>query len=50
MSSGEGIDTSVLFQHGQLDGYLSLNPNVKGGLFHLIPNLSLSIVKSSVPY
>ena len=34
-SAGRG-NISSIFQHGLQDGYLSLNPHVKGGLFPLI--------------
>ena len=35
MGSAERISISSFFQHGLQDGYLSLNPHVKGGLFPL---------------
>ena len=35
MSSAGRISISTCFQHGLQDGYLSLKPHVKGGLFPL---------------
>ena len=35
MNSAGRSNISSIFQHGLQDGYLSLNPNVKGGLFPL---------------
>ena len=35
MSSAGRISISSCFQHGLQDGYLSLKPHVKGGLFPL---------------
>ena len=35
MSSAGRISISSCFQHGLQNGYLSLNPHVKGGLFPL---------------
>ena len=36
MNSAGRSSISSIFQHGLQDGYLSLNPHVKGGLFPLI--------------
>ena len=36
MNSAGWSNISSIFQHGLQDGYLSLNPHVKGGLFPLI--------------
>ena len=35
MNSARWSNISSIFQHGLQDGYLSLNPHVKGGLFPL---------------
>ena len=35
MNSAGRSNISSIFQHGLQDGYLSLNPHVKGGLFPL---------------
>ena len=35
MNSAGHSNNSSIFQHGLQDGYLSLNPHVKGGLFPL---------------
>ena len=35
MNSAGWSNISSIFQHGLQDGYLSLNPHVKGGLFPL---------------
>ena len=37
MSSAERNSISSCFQHDLQDGYLSLKPHVKGGLFPLMP-------------
>ena len=42
MSSTGRISISSCFQHGLQDGYLSLKPHVKGGLFPL----TLALLKS----
>ena len=36
MNSAVWSNISSIFQHGLQDGYLSLNPHVKGGLFPLM--------------
>ena len=42
MSSAGRISISSYFQHGLQDGYLSLKPHVKGGLFPLKATWSVS--------
>ena len=50
MNSAGRSNISSIFQHGLQDGYLSLNPHVKGGLFPLnSENLKLIVMTLSYP-
>ena len=46
MNSAGRSNISSIFQHGLQDGYLSLNPHVKGGLFPLRCMTKIFIVDS----
>ena len=47
MSSAGRNSISSCFQHGLQDGYLSLIPHVKGGLFPLMDAPPLIILKTA---
>ena len=47
MNSAGRSNISSIFQQGLQDGYLSLNPHVKGGLFPLMPGVQ-SLLKVAI--